>query len=286
MLGSGISFRGRWLPPAAGALLFLLAFGAAFLFSLSRDVLLRPLRSALAGAGMELSAADARIVLPLGVRLTGASVSDRDGGSLSADSLTAGMSLSGIVRALPWRLDAKRGRSEVELFVSPIPWNPGRGHLRIANLSSDDLSAMAPFPEGVGFRIDALDTRWSRPGRGRTSGSGGGTLGTLRIPVPAKDSPVREAALDNVSLRFTIRNGNVQISSLTGIYEGSRVDGTGVISGVADPSRATITLHLRIQNPTEGRVATLFDMMSRNAKNANLRITGTLLAPSGEFQFF
>ena len=30
----------------------------------------------------------------------------------------------------------------------------------------------------------------------------------------------------------------------------------------------------------------LFDMLSKNAKNANLRIVGTLAAPMGEFQFF
>ena len=30
----------------------------------------------------------------------------------------------------------------------------------------------------------------------------------------------------------------------------------------------------------------LFDMLSKNAKNANLRIVGTLTAPRGEFQFF
>jgi len=45
-------------------------------------------------------------------------------------------------------------------------------------------------------------------------------------------------------------------------------------------------LHLRIRNPFEGRVGLLFDMLSKNAKNANLRIIGTLAAPVGEFQFF
>jgi hypothetical protein len=47
-----------------------------------------------------------------------------------------------------------------------------------------------------------------------------------------------------------------------------------------------MTFHLRIRNPFEGRVASLFDMLSKNAKNANLRIVGTLAAPMGEFQFF
>jgi hypothetical protein len=47
-----------------------------------------------------------------------------------------------------------------------------------------------------------------------------------------------------------------------------------------------MTLHLRIQNPFEGRVGLLFDMLSKNAKNVNLRVVGTLTAPKGEFQFF
>ena len=47
-----------------------------------------------------------------------------------------------------------------------------------------------------------------------------------------------------------------------------------------------MTFHLRIRNPFEGRVAALFDMLSKNAKNATLRIVGTLAAPTGEFQFF
>jgi hypothetical protein len=47
-----------------------------------------------------------------------------------------------------------------------------------------------------------------------------------------------------------------------------------------------MTLLLRIQNPFEGRVGLLFDMLSKNAKNVTLRIAGTLTAPTGEFQFF
>jgi hypothetical protein len=47
-----------------------------------------------------------------------------------------------------------------------------------------------------------------------------------------------------------------------------------------------VTLLLRIRNPFEGRVGLLFDMLSKNAKNANLRIVGSFAAPKGEFQFF
>jgi hypothetical protein len=64
------------------------------------------------------------------------------------------------------------------------------------------------------------------------------------------------------------------------------VDGTGEITGLRAPEATGMTLHLRIQNPFEGRVATMFDMLAKNAKNANLRIVGTLAAPKGEFRFF
>jgi hypothetical protein len=64
------------------------------------------------------------------------------------------------------------------------------------------------------------------------------------------------------------------------------VDGTGEITRVLSPGKSMMTFHLRIRNPFEGRVALLFDMLSKNAKNANLRIVGTVAAPVGEFQFF
>ena len=64
------------------------------------------------------------------------------------------------------------------------------------------------------------------------------------------------------------------------------MDGTGEITRVLSPQQSTMTFHLSVRNPFEGRVALLFDMLSKNAKNANLRIVGTLTAPKGEFQFF
>ena len=47
-----------------------------------------------------------------------------------------------------------------------------------------------------------------------------------------------------------------------------------------------ITFYLKIENPLEGKIAAIFDLLAKNAKNANLRITGTLLSPKGEFRFF
>jgi hypothetical protein len=92
--------------------------------------------------------------------------------------------------------------------------------------------------------------------------------------------------LRDVRLKFALRQGTLHVSSLTGIYEGSAVDGTGEIARFLTPSRSAMTFHLRIHNPLEGRIATLFDLVAKNAKNANLRIRGTLLAPVGEFLFF
>jgi hypothetical protein len=83
-----------------------------------------------------------------------------------------------------------------------------------------------------------------------------------------------------------IRENAFRIPRLSGTFEGSQVDGTGEITRVLSPGKSTVTFHLRIRNPFEGRVASLFDMLSKNAKNANLRIVGSLAAPVGEFQFF
>ena len=99
-------------------------------------------------------------------------------------------------------------------------------------------------------------------------------------------SPIREARIEGVSLSFLIRGKSLLIPKLAGTYEGSQVDGTGEIIEALSPRNSSMTFLLRIRNPFEGRVGMLFDMLSKNAKNANLRIVGTLTAPRGEFQFF
>jgi hypothetical protein len=87
-------------------------------------------------------------------------------------------------------------------------------------------------------------------------------------------------------MKFVVREGTIRVSSFTGTYEGSAVDGTGEIARFLTPSLSTITFHLRIRNPLEGKIAAMFDMVAKNSKNANLRVKGTLLSPTGEFQFF
>ena len=118
------------------------------------------------------------------------------------------------------------------------------------------------------------------------SADGSGTLHFLQVPVPAPDSPIRSARIEGVDLSFVVRGDAFQVPRLAGTFEGSSVDGTGEIAQLLSPGRSTITFHLRVRNPFEGRVAALFDMLSKNAKNATLRIVGSLAAPTGEFQFF
>jgi hypothetical protein len=281
------SAPGRWVSPALGLALFLLVLGGTFLWALPRDVLLTPVRSALAGTGADVSAGDVRLRFPLALRLTDAVVTPPGGPPVPLDAVTVGWDFTGLRRGLPGHLRLTRGGATVDVLTSARLWSPRRGRLRIESLSSDDLAALLPeAASGAAFAIREAAAQWTATAPEALSGSGTGLFDRLAIPVPAQGSPVREVVLDNVVVRFTLREGDVQISSLAGTYEGSRVDGTGVIAGIRDPARATITFHIRIHNPLEGKVAVLFNMLAKNAKNANLRITGTLLSPKGEFQFF
>jgi hypothetical protein len=158
--------------------------------------------------------------------------------------------------------------------------------VRLSRVGSDDLSALFPAPAGTGFLIDFAELLWKRNSAGEVSGTGEGSFSWLKLPVPTPDSPVREALLRDVRLKFVVREGTIHISSLTGTYEGSAVDGTGEIARFLTPAASSITFHLRIRNPLEGKIATLFDLVAKNIKNANLRIKGTLLSPTGEFHFF
>jgi hypothetical protein len=164
--------------------------------------------------------------------------------------------------------------------------SPGKVRLRLERVGSEDFAGFLSAAPGVGFLIDAADLQWKRTSSEEVSGSGEGSLSWLRFPVPAPGSPVPEALLRDVKMKFVVREGTIRVSSFTGTYEGSDVDGTGEIARFLTPSLSTITFHLRIRKPLEGRVATLFDMVAKNAKNANLRVKGTLLSPTGEFQFF
>jgi hypothetical protein len=164
--------------------------------------------------------------------------------------------------------------------------NPGKVHLRLSRIGSEDLAALFPAAPGTGFLIDSADLQWKRAGNDAVSGAGEGSLSWLRFPIPAKNSPVTEAELRDVRLKFIIREGTLLISSLTGTCEGAAVEGTGEISRFLTPSVSAITFHLRIRNPMEGRISILFNLVEKNTKNATLRINGTLQSPAGEFQFF
>ncbi len=174
----------------------------------------------------------------------------------------------------------------MDVRTSPRVSNPGKVRVSLSQIGSSDLAALFPAASGAGFLIDSVDLQWKQAGGGTVSGTGEGSFAWLKLPVPAKDSPVREALLKDVKMKFVVREGSIHVSSFTGTYEGSPVDGTGEVVRFLTPAASAITFQLRIQNPLEGKIAALFDLVAKNVKNANLRIRGTLLSPTGEFQFF
>lgn len=279
------SVRGRLLLPALGLFLFLLVFLAAFAATLSPDIVLSPLRARLQARGLSLEGGTARIALPLGVAISGPSLGPAGGPLVPLDAALLAWEPTGLLQWLPGHLRLAKGPSVFDVRTSPAAWNPSRVRLRLANLRSGDLSPLVSVGNGAGFVIREADIRWSRRG-GSLEGTGTAALDHLRIPVPAAGSPVREALLTNVSLKLAVRGEDLHVTSLSGFYEDSAVDGTGVVARFLAPSRATITFHLRIVNPLGGRVGALFNMLAKNARNANLRVTGPLLSPAGEFQLF
>lgn len=278
--------RGRWFLAALGILLFAFIFLSVFVYALPMDTVLSPLRSALGKRGIEFSCEDARIGFPLRIVCDKAVIAPRSGPPLSLDSIVVSWEWTGLLQGLPIRMTAIRAGSALEIRTSPNISNPGKVRIRLTKVGSDDLAALLAGAPGTGFLIETADLQWKQNSSGAVSGTGEGSLSWLRFPIPAQDSPVREAMLRDVTLKFVIRGGTLHVSSLAGTYEGSAVDGTGEIARFLTPSQSAMTFHLRIQNPLEGRIATLFNLVAKNAKNANLRIKGTLLAPAGEFQFF
>ena len=278
--------RGRWLLPALGALLFIFVFLPVFLYALPKDAVLSPVRSALAKQGVEFSCEDARFGFPLRFACSNAVIVPHGGEALSLDSVEAAWEFSGLLQWLPVRLSARRGTASIDIRTSPMVSSPGKVRLRLERVGSEDFAGFLSAAPGAGFLIDSAELQWKRTPSGEVSGSGEGSLSWLRFTVPTPGSPVQEALLRNVRLKFVVREGTIRVSSFTGTYEGSDVDGTGEIARFLTPSLSTITFHLRIQKPLEGRIATLFDMVAKNAKNANLRVKGSLLSPTGEFQFF
>ena len=278
--------RGRRFTAALGVLLFAVIFLITLLYTLPGETLFSPVRSYLAQRGVDITCADARIVFPLGLQCRNAVIATRGGNAITLESAAAAWEWTGLFNWLPFHFQATRGEASIDVRTSPLVSNPGKVLLRLSNIGSEGISALFSAPSGAGFLIDTAQLQWKRDSAGSVSGTGEGSLSWLRLPIPAQDSPVREALLRDVRLKFVVRDGTVHISSLTGTYEGSAVDGTGEIARILTPAASSITFHLRIQNPMEGKIATLFDLVAKNIKNANLRIKGTLLSPTGEFQFF
>ena len=277
----------RWLLPILGALLFLLVFLCVLTYTLPGNAVLSSIRPLLEREGFEISVASARTEFPIAFRMDGAAVSRMGGQPLRLDTVRASWEWTGLFRWLPFHVAASMGQAEAEVRTSPRFWNPGKGRLSIRSLASDALSPLIPFPvSGAGFLLDSVELRWRRSGSEGVTGTGKGLLSWVRVPIPEPTSPIREALLQDVTILFALRGGSLIVSSITGSYEGARIEGTGEIANIFFPARSTITLHLTIENPLEGRIASIFDLLSKNAKNATLRITGTLLSPTGEFRFF
>jgi len=276
--------RGRAIA-LIGALLFLASLSCAVALTLPPDLILSTLGPMLRNRGVDLSAQDARFVFPSGVRLSGVTLSIPGNPPIALDEIVASWEWTGLFRWAPARLQFRKGAASGDLRFSPAFWNPGSGNVLLSGVSSSDLPLSVFSTSGAGFSIRRLEARWDVRG-GKVTANGSGTFHFLQVPVPTPGSPVRDARIEGVTLSFLVREKALLIPKLAGTFEGSQVDGTGEIKGVLSPRYSTMTLLLRIQNPFEGRVGLLFDMLSKNAKNVTLRIVGSLTAPKGEFQFF
>ena len=276
--------RGRAIV-AIGVVLFLASLASAVALTLPSDLILSTLQPILRSHGVDLSAQEVRFLFPAGIRLSGVTLSFPGNPPVALDEIVASWEWTGMFRWAPARLRFRKGAASGDLRFSPAFWSAGSGTVLLSGVSSSDLPLSVFSTSGAGFSIRKVEARWN-VSRGKVTANGSGTLDFLQVPVPAPDSPVREARIEAVSLSFLIRENAFRIPKLAGTFEGSQVDGTGEITQVLSPRQSTMTFHLRIRNPFEGRVASLFDMLSKNAKNANLRIVGSLTAPKGEFQFF
>ncbi|MBP2688310.1 MAG: hypothetical protein H6R41_386 [Deltaproteobacteria bacterium] len=276
--------RGRAIL-ALGVLLFLGALSSAVALTLPSDSILSVLRPMLRKQGVDLWAQKARFTFPSGIRLSGVTLSFPGNPPVALDEISASWEWTGLIRWAPARLRFRKDAAFADLRFSPAFWSPGSGRVLLSGISSADLPLSIFATSGAGFSIRRVEARWKGRG-GKVTANGSGTLHFLQVPIPTPNSPIPSARIEGVDLTFVIRENAFRIPRLSGTFEGSQVDGTGEITRVLSPGKSTVTFHLRIRNPFEGRVASLFDMLSKNAKNANLRIVGSLAAPVGEFQFF
>lgn len=275
----------RGLLLVLGGFLFLLVFFLVLSLSLSGESILSMVRPPLARAGMDLAAEEVRIEFPFSLRMRNADLVLPQRESIRLDSVHAAFEPWGLFRGLPFRVTVNKGTGSMEVLSSPVVWNPGRLQVRLSRIDHDALVPPLAPRSGFDFSLTSAELGVKRSG-GELTGTGSAHLSLLRIPIPSRESPVREAELRDVEIRFALRDGTLHVSSFTGTYEGARVDGTGEVTRVSTPLQSTVTFHLTIVNPLEGKVATLFDLVAKNAKNGTLRITGTPFAPRGEFRFF
>ena len=276
---------GRWLLVVLGGFLFLLVFLLVLSLSLPRESILSMIRPPLAKAGMDLTAEEARLAFPFSLRMRNADLLLPRGESIRIDSVEAAFEPTGLFRGLPFRCTAHKGTGSAEVLVSPVLWNPGRFRVHLSRIDHGALVPPLAPRSDFDFSLDSGELRAKRTA-GEITGTGSARLSLLRIPIPSRESPVREAEIRDAEIRFALGGGTLHVSSFTGTYEGARIEGTGEVARIFSPRQATVTFHLTIVNPLEGKVATLFDLVAKNAKNGTLRITGSPLAPRGEFRFF
>lgn len=282
--GSRTSLR-RAAVYALAAALFVGGFLLTVAVTLPGETVLGLVAPSLESRGVRLTAESARLVLPLGIRLRGATVAVGGSPPVDLDEITATWEWTGLFRWLPAHLRAVRGSAVADIRLSPAFWNPSRGSATLAGISSDEAPLPVFAASGAGLSLRRAEAWWSGSGAG-LSATGTGDFEYLRVPVPMEGSPIREARIDDASLSFVIRGNMLRVPRIQGSYEGSRVEGTGEVARFLTPAMATVTLHLSIRNPFEGRIGTLFDMLAKNAKNANLRISGPLAAPKAEIELF
>ncbi len=278
--------RRRWPIPLAGSLLFLAAFTSVFCMTLPREAILGWLSPALGKSGVRLEAQDARFLFPAGLEIDNATIQvPGQADTIQVGKVSVRFDPFWLFRGLPIHFKVASGAARIDIRLSSASTTPARGRISVFKLSSADFPGLLPG-NGLGLAIDQCEIAWNRSSGGKSAGIGKASLSLMKFSIPAADSPVKEAVIRDAMMDFALKGGALHVSSLRGKYEGAPVEGTGEIDRIASPSRSTITFHLKIPNPYEGNVATIFNLVAKNAKNATLIVSGPLLSPAGEFRFF
>ena len=123
--------------------------------TLPDDFLLSAVRPALGRHGVRIDAREARLRFPVGVRLTGVTVGVAGYPPVPLDELTASWEWTGLFRWLPSRLRFLRGAASGDFRFSPAFWNPSRGTVSLAGVSSADLPLPVFYPD---FQFDQVLT--------------------------------------------------------------------------------------------------------------------------------